>query len=221
MKSSSIKKWKTIEEYTYHLKTTKSTIDLVDFVRRAFDIQNIPIDSSFIILLLQYYPLNDIFNCFCIHYSYLVEYNIVTSSDDPNRYLKECGLIEKKDYIKVGDYIKLSLHGFKVCLLLSKKAKKYITQCSILEHAVYHYQSITKYTECNEERVHDFQLIKKQIDTYTKSIESKCELLTNTLTTQQEYIYLFHHEIQNISKKMDEVYYSLEKTLEKDEFTLV
>lgn len=221
MKSSITKKWKTIEEYVYHLKSTKSTIDVVDFVRNIFEIQNVLIDSAFVMLILQYYPLNDIFNCFCIHYTYLVEYNIVTSKDDPQQYLKNCGLVEKKDYIQIGDYIKLSLNGFKVCLLSSKKSKKYIIQYSILEYAIYQHQSILKYIEYNDDHIQELYSIKKQMDKYTKSVESKYDLITNTLTSQQEYIYLFHHEIQHISKKMDEIYTALEKNIEKEEFTLL
>lgn len=125
-------KWKTTDEYIGELIKLKKTIDPVTFLKTVCQIQNESIDPNTIFLFYQTHEYDHLFS-FSIHHTRLVELHVLPSIYDFDTCIRKLELIEKKDYIQLGDLFLLSPVTFKYCLFTSKYGKKYISQFSILE----------------------------------------------------------------------------------------
>lgn len=163
-------KWKTTEEYAVDLIKHKKVVDPITFLKTACTLQKEIIDSHAIFIFHKLYDSDQLFT-FSIHHTDLLDMRVLTSPNTFEPFIKKLDLIEKKDYIQLGDLYMLTPSAFKYCLFTSKHGKKYIIHFSILENMMQEYYKCMQVI--HQEMTWNDVTVKKIIDEYHKQDISK------------------------------------------------
>lgn len=194
MKQTNLK-WKRVEDYVDYLIKDKKRVDPIIFLQIACQIKKELIDSFLIYTFVKIYE-EDCIQSFCIHHTRLVELQILSSVYDMDSFLKKLELVEKKDYIQLGDLYLLSPVVFQYCLFSSKHGKKYTYQFALLERWMHQYQLYIH--KLQHEILWDESMIRRILQQYQSleqkeknnelvaSIEHKIDLIVSFMKRKQE-----------------------------------
>ncbi len=124
----------TLNQINSYLIERNIMLTMNNYFNEILGIHKNPIDTKILCIYMNCIQTPYFIN---LDVEFLFKYSIIKKWNNPEKFMKKAGLVEARDYYSIGivgekkNEIKLSLYGFKLCLMRSKS--KYAHQYAMLE----------------------------------------------------------------------------------------